>query len=209
MKIKKFDRYEPDERKALLISSALRCLISEGYSGLSVRKITKEANVSQGLVNHHFGSVYNLIAQTYNVISNDFLQSVQEQIQASSGSAAEKLDIFFRENFSEEALDPDLLKAWLVFWSLIRDSQEMADTYNRVNNETLSLLEELLTNISVEEKLSIDNISMATQSLMALLDGLWVRETLFDNKRKSENKESYDALTIARNWLKGYRAEIF
>ncbi|MGY0615920.1 TetR family transcriptional regulator C-terminal domain-containing protein [Vibrio sp. FJH11] len=203
---KKFVRCEPDERKELLINSAIQCLIAEGYAGLSVRKITKQAQVSQGLLNHHFGSVYNLIAQSYRYISDKYLTLIKDKIENSpQKSASAKMQLFFDEYISAEVLDPDLLKAWLVFWSLTRDSQEMYQTYSEVNQQTLELLKDLLTDICKEENLSTDNLSFAADSLMALIDGIWVRECLSCSGLPDAEKGQ----RIAEHWLKGFRNGAF
>lgn len=204
MRIKKFERIEPDERKALLVKSAIRSIVSDGYAGLSVRKITKEANVSQGLVNHHFGSVNALITYAYSEISNEFLQSVIHQVNRCEGSAFDKLDTFFHCNFAVELFDQDLLKPWLLFWSLVRDSADMADAYEISNGRVEKILTNLLNDIAQEEKLINTNVTLATQGLIALLDGLWVRQCLAPKKISLEN-----ALQVCRNWAKGYKAGLF
>ncbi|CAH0529868.1 TetR family transcriptional regulator C-terminal domain-containing protein [Vibrio hippocampi] len=204
MREKKFSRCEPDQRRDLLVRSAIRCLEAEGHAGLSVRKITKEANVSQGMVNHHFGSMNALITQAYDVLSQEFMQSISALLENNPNTAADKLDIIFQQNFAKECMSPSYLRAWLVFWSLIPNSPEMAEAYTRNNRELETLLGELLTEISHEDGLVIDDISIASQSLMAVLDGLWVRESIEHRENATEN-----ALSVARNWLKMFRGGMF
>jgi AcrR family transcriptional regulator len=204
MRIKKFDRIEPDERKSLLVKSAIRCLTADGYAGLSVRKITKEAKVSQGLLNHHFGSIDALITYAYSDISRDFLGAIVTQVENCDGSPSDKLDSFFRYNFADDYFDQELLKPWLVFWSLIRDSAEMAEAYEVSNGQVENILFDLLTEIAKEEKLTDTDVSLATQGLMAMLDGLWVRQCLAPN-----HISLCDSLQVCRNWAKAYRAGLF
>ncbi len=160
----------------------------------------------QGLVNHHFGSVYNLIAESYRYISEKYLTLIKDKIKNSpQESASAKMALFFDEYISAEVLDPDLLKAWLVFWSLTRDSQEMYQTYSEVNQQTLGLLKELLTDICCEESLSTENIAFAADSLMALIDGIWLRECLSSSGVPDAEK----GRRIADHWLKGFRKGAF
>lgn len=208
MREKKFSRCHADERKDLLVRSAIRCLELEGYAGLSVRKITKEANVSQGMINHHFGSMNSLITYAYEVLSKEFLQSLTDHLNNNTDNSANKLDIFFQLNFAEETLNQMTLKAWLVFWSLIPDSPEMAEAYFRNNQKVKALLSELLAEISKEDGLIIDDLSIVSDSLMALLDGLWVRECL-GRREESIESTSKHALKIARNWVKLFRGGMF
>ncbi|CAG9296823.1 TetR/AcrR family transcriptional regulator [Celerinatantimonas diazotrophica] len=204
MKEKKFQRYDADERKSSLIKSTLNCLKLDGYAGLSVRKITREANVSQGMINHHFGSIDSLVINAYDAISNEFFDQTNALIDSHKGSASEKLIIFFRSYISEDNLDPDLMKAWLVFWSLIRNSQDMASTYEYVNEKIETLLNNLLLNISKEEGLDITDTSLAAQSLIALLDGAWVRTCLSEKNLPPEN-----TMKIFMKWLEAYKLGVF
>jgi len=208
MREKKFSRCHADERKDLLIRSAIRCLELEGYAGLSVRKITKEANVSQGMINHHFGSMNALITCAYEVLSKEFLVSLTDYLLNSTDKPTKKLDVFFQLNFAEETLNQMTLKAWLVFWSLIPDSPEMAEAYICNNQKVKELLSELLVEISEEDELVIDDFSTVSDSLMALLDGLWVRECLGHSEASSESASEH-ALKIARNWVKLFRGGMF
>ncbi|MDW6091080.1 TetR family transcriptional regulator C-terminal domain-containing protein [Vibrio rhizosphaerae] len=204
MQQKKFERYEADERKSSLIKSTLSCLKSDGYAGLSVRKITREANVSQGMINHHFGSIDALVIHAYDTISNEFFEQTNALIDSHKGSASEKLTIFFRSYISEDNLDPDLMKAWLVFWSLIRNSSDMANTYEYVNDKVETLLNGLLLDISREEGLDITDVSLASQSLIALLDGVWVRTCLSQKCLPPEN-----TMKIFMKWLDAYKLGVF
>jgi len=211
MREKKFSRCHADERKNLLVRSAIRCLELEGYAGLSVRKITKEANVSQGMINHHFGSMNALITYTYEVLSKEFLQAVTE-VSDSDKTPIEKLDAFFHLNFAAKTLNPMTLKAWLVFWSLIPDSPQMADAYSINDQKVKNLLIKLLIEVSEEHNLTIDDLPNISENLMALLDGLWVRECLggVNNTAKdaSENASEH-ALKIARDWVKLFLGGVF
>ena len=62
---KKSDRLSPPERRSQLIEATLICLMREGARGLSSRKICAQAQVSVGLLNHHFSSQEQLVAAAY------------------------------------------------------------------------------------------------------------------------------------------------
>ncbi|MDN2662323.1 TetR family transcriptional regulator C-terminal domain-containing protein [Psychromonas sp. 14N.309.X.WAT.B.A12] len=204
MRVKKFDRIEPDERKSLMVQGVIRSLIADGYAGLSVRKITKEANVSQGLVNHHFGSMNALIIYAYQSVSDEFMVNIESMLEACEGDASAQLDAFFRIHFDVESFDQSLLKPWLVFWSLIRDSEGMADAYETANGRIEVILKALLNEIKQDENLQGTNVSLATQGLMALLDGLWVRQCL-----APQHISLQDSLSVCRNWTIGFKAGLY
>jgi TetR/AcrR family transcriptional repressor of bet genes len=115
----KLRRADPDERRDLLIAATLSSLARDGHAGISVRRIAAEAGVSVGLLNHHFGSIDALIAETYQKLANELTSALWAQVEQAEGAAA-RLDTFLSASFSPRVMDPDLLGVWVVFWSLIR-----------------------------------------------------------------------------------------
>ncbi|AZP72155.1 TetR family transcriptional regulator [Pseudomonas poae] len=77
----KLRRAGPDERRDLLVAATLTCLARDGHAGISVRRIAAEAGVSVGLLNHHFGSIDALIAETYHKLANELTSALWEQVE--------------------------------------------------------------------------------------------------------------------------------
>ena len=50
----RFERKLPDARRQALIEATIECLKRFGHEGLSIRRISAQAKVSIGLINHHF-----------------------------------------------------------------------------------------------------------------------------------------------------------
>lgn len=92
-------RTEPDARREMLVAAALRCLVRDGHAGLSVRRIATEAGVSVGLLNHHFGSIDALIADTYQKLANELTSALMQEIEQADTPAA-KMDAFLTGSFA-------------------------------------------------------------------------------------------------------------
>ena len=56
-----------EERRAMILSAAKQVALQDGLSGLTVRRVAAEAQVSTGQVHHHFQSSSHLKAE---VLSN-------------------------------------------------------------------------------------------------------------------------------------------
>lgn len=123
-------RAEPDERREMLVAATLRCLVRDGHAGISVRRIATEAGVSVGLLNHHFGSIDALIADTYQKLASELTVALQQEIEQ-AGTPAEKIDALLTGSFSPRVMDPKLLGAWVVFWSLIRHSEHVSQSHEK------------------------------------------------------------------------------
>ena len=80
----RFERLDPSVRKARLVEATLACLQQYGFQGASIRRICAEAGVSVGLINHHYASKDELVAEAYLAIT----RRLTEQLRAAIDGAA-------------------------------------------------------------------------------------------------------------------------
>jgi TetR/AcrR family transcriptional repressor of bet genes len=199
----KYRRVEPDERRELLVAATLRCLARDGHAGISVRRIATEAGVSVGLLNHHFGSIDALIADTYHKLASELTSALRQEIQQ-AGTPAEKMDTFLVGSFSPRVMDPKLLGVWVVFWSLIRHSDDVSQSHEKSYRAYLDLLRSLLDDLAASEGFVIHDTRLAAIGLSAMLDGLWLEWCLNPDTFSPAN-----GLHISRCWVKGLRHGAF
>lgn len=196
-------RIEPDERRELLVAATLRCLARDGHAGISVRRIATEAGVSVGLLNHHFGSIDALIADTYQTLASELTSALLQEVQQ-AGTPAEKMDTFLVGSFSPRVMDPKLLGVWVVFWSLIRHSEHISQTHENTYRNYLELLRQLLDDLAASEGFVMHDARLAAIGLSAMLDGLWIEWCL-----NPDTFSPADGLHICRCWVKGLRHGAF
>lgn len=174
--------------------------MKQGRAGLSVRQIAKEANVSLGLVNHHFGSLEALVARAYESLAGDTLTLIVKGMNEGEKGASSRLEHFLMASFSPEALNPDLLSAWIVFWSMARETKLMADAHQKTYTSYTSTLERLLIDLASEEKFKLSHPKLAAIAFSAMLDGLWLELSL-----ATQSFTADDALEICRKWIDALR----
>ena len=196
-------RAEPDERREMLVAATLRCLVRDGHAGISVRRIATEAGVSVGLLNHHFGSIDALIADTYQKIASELTTALRQEIQQAA-TPAQKMDAFLVGSFSPRVMDPQLLGVWVVFWSLIRHSEHVSQSHEKSYRAYLDLLRQLLDDMAASEGFVIHDTRLAAIGLSAMLDGLWIEWCL-----NPETFRPANGLHICRCWIKGLRHGAF
>ncbi len=196
-------RAEPDERREMLVAATLRCLVRDGHAGISVRRIATEAGVSVGLLNHHFGSIDALIADTYQKIASELTTALRLEIQQAT-TPAQKMDAFLVGSFSPRVMDPQLLGVWVVFWSLIRHSEHVSQSHEKSYRAYLDLLRQLLDDMAASEGFVIHDTRLAAIGLSAMLDGLWIEWCL-----NPETFSPANGLHICRCWIKGLRHGAF
>ena len=192
-----------EDRRDLLIAATLTSLARDGHAGISVRRIAAEAGVSVGLLNHHFGSIDALIAETYHKLASELTTALWQEVDQAVGPAA-RLDAFLAGSFSSRVMDPKLLGVWVVFWSLIRHSQHVNDSHEKSYRAYLDLIRQLLDDLAESEGFVIHDTRLAAIGLSAMLDGLWLEWCLNPGTFSPGN-----GLHICRCWIQGLRHGAF
>jgi len=67
-----------------LVDAAIESLKHDGYAGASARAIAERAELNQGLIFYHFGSVANLLLAALDAVSAERLQLYSAQVSAAS-----------------------------------------------------------------------------------------------------------------------------
>lgn len=190
---KKSDRLSPPQRRQQLIEATLACLMAEGASGLSSRKICAQAQVSVGLLNHHFSSQEELVAAAYEAISLRYHQTLKARIDADIKNQAAPIKTLVACAFEEEIMCPDQLRAWVVFWSKTIDSPVMRAAHDRINERFYAYLMEVLRQSLPNSKADLRILAI---EYSALVDGLWLDWSLNGN---NQNPGLWQ--TILNQWL--------
>jgi TetR/AcrR family transcriptional repressor of bet genes len=194
--VPKFRRAAPAVRREALIEATLRCLKRHGHDGASVRRISAEAGVSIGLINHHFPSKSGLVAEAYDTLASSLRESLRRQAQNESVSPRVRLSLFFRASFAPDLLDPELFNVWVVFWGMVAHSSEIRIVHDRTYGQYRSLLENLLGQLSAAKLAPPLKLRAAAIALSALLDGLWVELSL-----SSATFKPGEAIAICEDWV--------
>ena len=191
----RFTRDQPEVRKRKLIEATAQCLAELGHAGTSVRAVAAKANVSPGLVTHHFKGIDELIVATYAHVGEQVAEVLNAAIDAAEGGAEKKLRAFIDASFRPPVLDRDLLAIWLSFWSLVRRDPGVRKVHKQVYVDYRRRLETLIAEIARERRFRID-AHLAALGLTAMLDGLWLELCL-----DPTTFATADALRIAQAWV--------
>ena len=191
----RFTRDLPEIRRRKLIEATAQCLAEFGHAGTSVRAVAAKANVSPGLVAHHFKGIDGLIVATYDHVGRQVAETLTAAMDAAPEDAESQLRAFIEASFRPPVLDRDLLAIWLSFWSLVRRDPGVRKVHKKVYADYRRRLEELIANISAARRFKID-AHLAALGFTAMLDGLWLELCLDPTTFSRE-----DALRIAHAWI--------
>ncbi len=191
----RFTRDLPEVRKRKLIEATAQCLAELGHAGTSVRAVAAKANVSPGLVAHHFKGIDDLIVATYGHVGRQVAETLTQAMESAPDDAESKLRAFIDVSFKPPVLDRDLLAIWLSFWSLVRRDPGVRKVHKKVYTDYRRRLEELIADIAGARRIKIDT-RLAALGFTAMLDGLWLELCLDPTIFSRE-----DALRIAHAWV--------
>jgi TetR/AcrR family transcriptional repressor of bet genes len=193
----KFRRIARAERREALIAATLRCLRTYGHEGASVRRISAEAGVSMGLINHHFAGSASLIAAAYESLSVALIGATRRDVEAARGlSPIARLGRFFEASFTPEALDPGLFRIWLVFWSMAAHAPEIRAVHHRTSEQHRAVLEGLLGALRRTPGVPPFRVTPAAVGLAALMEGLWV-----DLSLNPASPTAAAAVSLCNDWV--------
>ena len=192
----RFERHEADVRRKSLIEATLESLKRHGHEGLSIRRISAEAGVSIGLINHHFPNKNALVAEAYRHFNSQLVAGICAAVEDVPQEPRERLRAIFKATFSPPNLNRDVLAVWIVLWGLYHHSSEIQAVHDEAYGGYMSLLRAELAGLQkANGKLRL-NLRLAAIGLQALLDGLWLEWCL-----DPDNFSPREAVTLCENWI--------
>jgi TetR/AcrR family transcriptional repressor of bet genes len=192
----RFERRLPQERRQALIDATIESLKRYGHEGLSVRRISAQAGVSIGLINHHFPKKDALIAQAYRHFNSQLVGGVRAATLQAPPVARARLRAFFKATFSPPNLDSDVLTVWVVFWGLYRHSPEIQKVHGETYREHVDLVRTMLADLAAEAGKFRVSLRLAATGLTAMIDGLWLEWCLDPG-----NFRPVEAIALCESWV--------
>ena len=192
----RFERQAAGDRREALVDAAIESLKRYGYEGLSVRRIAAEAGVSIGLINHHFPNKDTLVAESYRTFSRRLAANFEKAAASAGKDPRARLRAYFKAFFSGPNLDPQVLTAWVVYWSLVQVSPEMHTVRDEEGKGYSQVLGQLLSEFAKSRGGAPVDIGLAVTGLTALLDGLWLQLCLDPTSIRPK-----DAAALCNDWV--------
>lgn len=85
---KKRVRREPEEARKLILSTAEKIMLDEGYAAVTVRRVAKEARLSSPLLHYYYPTADDLLVALYRQTSQHDLETLERALAAPDPIAA-------------------------------------------------------------------------------------------------------------------------
>ncbi|WP_293750187.1 TetR family transcriptional regulator C-terminal domain-containing protein [uncultured Paraglaciecola sp.] len=176
------------------ILATLDSLMDEGVDGCSVRKISERAGTAVGLINYHFGTLNDLLAATYLHLAYTLMDKAIEKSQ-STVLPRQRLSFFIQETFGDAVMQRKILRAWVVFWSMIDRAPQIKQAHDSSNQAFRVFLQQSFAELNKENPVR-PTPRLAAIGLTAIMDGLWLEWCL-----SCETFNSDEAILLCEQWV--------
>jgi TetR/AcrR family transcriptional regulator, transcriptional repressor of bet genes len=177
-----------------LIHACLDALMEEGPAGCSVRKICDRAGCAVGLIHYHFGSFNELLAAAYLHLAYTLLDQAIEKSKTAE-SPSQKLSLFIQETFGDAVMQRRILRAWVVFWSMIDSAPAVKAAHDASNQAFRVYLEQSFAQLHQQHPVT-PSPRLAAIGLTAMIDGLWLEWCL-----ASDTFNAVEAIVLCEQWV--------
>jgi len=166
------NRETPEVRRKLLIEATMRSIAKYGYAGTTIETICSEAQVSRGLINHHFGSKEELIRQSYKALRDEWMAATHGSVPEQA-DPEDRLRAMIRVSFGPTMFKQEYLGIWAGFWSAIGKSPALRKMNRELFEKDREAYETIFEEIGKKRGKRID-ARRAALTVIALIDGFWL-----------------------------------
>lgn len=173
-------------RKQQLIDATIKSIESHGFQGTTIMTISREAQMSAGIISHYFGNKQGLVLATIRHLLEQLKQGLLQQIAQSKEPLTPelRLQMIVDSNFDCFQQSTSVTRTWLCFWAQALHDPELA-RLQAVNSKRL------LSNLLYSYKQIISDpvqANLAAEMTAAMIDGLWLRSSLSQTSIEEFNK---------------------
>ncbi|MEM7222127.1 MAG: TetR family transcriptional regulator C-terminal domain-containing protein [Pseudomonadota bacterium] len=185
---------ETGDGRARLLEATLSCMADYGYQGTTVRKIAERAEVTAGLVRHHFDSKESLLIESYRQINQAALARMAAAARGADGEEIERaLERALRAFFPVDLSDPRQMRIMAAFWGLVLTNPKIA----AIQQATYSAFQAHFVGLIEGHAGPRDDAREIANGIIALADGLWL-ECCLNPQRMTPEAAIETALGFAR-----------
>ena len=161
------------ERRQQIIDATIEVLALRGYARITLTEIAKYAGLSQALVNFHFETKDQLLANTLEYLAEEYRANWSGALERAAPDPASQLDAMVRADFHPALCTPSRLSAWCAFWGETQSRplfQQICGAKNEHYNHTL----EAICRALLSEGGYGGHAVRIARSIRTVIEGIWL-----------------------------------
>ena len=187
-------------RRQQLIDATIKCIARKGLGSTTLSDVATEAGLSQGIINLHFESKDNLLAETLRTLAEEYDDQFMQTLRGQPDDPAAALLALMEMDLRPPVCDRRKLAVWFAFWGEVK----AVPTYQKICAERDQKYDAVMLELTdavirdgaykgVEAQIVVDGLSSMT-------DGMWLSCLV--------NPKTFDA-AAARRAVRHYLATVF
>ena len=161
-------------RRKQLVLATIKCISKRGLGATTLSDVSREAGLSQGIINLHFQSKDNLFKETLRYLAEEYKQQFYKTLEKSGPGAADKLLALMAMDLKPSVCDRQKLAVWFSFWAEVKSMPTYRKLCNAYDSGYDVAVHELCATIIAEGKYENIDADTVTEALSSLTNGLWL-----------------------------------
>jgi TetR/AcrR family transcriptional repressor of bet genes len=163
-----------EQRRQQLIDATMKCIARKGMSSTTLGDVASEAGLSQGIVNLHFKSKDNLLAETLRYLADEYKAQFNKAYEKSGPSAAEKLQALIELDLRPSICDRRKVAVWFAFWGEVQSRpiyRKICDERDQYYDDTIERLADEIIVDGAYTGVTAESVAIV---LTSMTNGLWL-----------------------------------
>jgi len=163
-----------EQRRQQLIVATMKCIARKGMSSTTLGDVAGKAGLSQGIVNLHFKSKDNLLAETLRHLADEYKAQFKKAYEKSGPGAADKLRALIDLDLRPSICDRRKVAVWFAFWGEVQSRpvyRKICDERDQYYDDTIERLAGEIIAEGAYTGVTAESVAMI---LTSMTNGLWL-----------------------------------
>lgn len=181
-----------EQRRRQLIDATMKCIARKGMGSTTLGDVAGEAGLSQGIVNLHFKSKDNLLAETLRFLADEYKAHFNKAYEKSGPGPADKLLALVELDLRPSICDRRKVAVWFAFWGEVQSRptyRKICDEQDQYYDDTI---ERLAAEIIAEGGYGRVTAESVATVLNSMTNGLWL--SCLISPRTFDRQKARDAI---------------
>jgi AcrR family transcriptional regulator len=131
-------------RREQIVRATVRCLARAGYTRLTMKKVAREAGVSQGILHYYFADKRAILTATLAAVSRDLDRRVAAAQSRTGRDPAARLRALVRACLEVAVARPEFWVVFVEFWGEMMHDRRLREVNAEVYDRTRRLIARLI-----------------------------------------------------------------
>jgi AcrR family transcriptional regulator len=164
-------------RREQIVRATVRCLARDGYTRLTMKKVAREAGVSQGILHYYFADKRAILTATLEAASRDVDRRVAAAQSRTGRDPAARLRALVRACLEVAVGRPEFWVVFVEFWGEMMHDRRLREVNAEVYDRTRRLIGRLIADGVRTRRFRAVDPERAAAVVLGLVDGVSLQLT--------------------------------